>query len=78
MKVPGRAWLEFEVEPDSAGGSIIRQVAVFDPAGLFGLIYWYGVYPLHARVFAGMLRGIASRAVSNNSGPAGVSQEGKP
>jgi uncharacterized protein YbjT (DUF2867 family) len=58
MKLPGRAWLEFEVEPDGEG-SIIRQTAVFDPRGLLGRAYWYGVYPLHQLVFAGMLRGIA-------------------
>ena len=40
MKLPGRAWLEFEVTPDDAG-SIIRQTAIFDPAGLAGLAYWY-------------------------------------
>ena len=62
MKLPGRAWLEFEVEPRGASGSTIRQTAVFDPAGLAGLGYWYGIYPLHARIFGGMLRGIASRA----------------
>ena len=61
MKMPGRAWLEFEVTPDATGSSI-RQTAVFDPAGLAGLAYWYGVYPLHARVFSGMLRAIAARA----------------
>jgi len=61
MKLPGRAWLEFEVEPVD-GGSRIRQTAEFDPAGLSGLLYWYGIYPLHAGVFAGMLRGIARRA----------------
>jgi hypothetical protein len=57
MKVPGRAWLEFEVEPDG-DGAIIHQTAVFDPAGLGGLAYWYGIYPLHVQVFKGMLRGI--------------------
>jgi len=63
MKVPGRAWLEFEVRPETgASGSVIRQTAVFDPAGLPGLAYWYGVYPVHARVFAGMLKRIAARA----------------
>ncbi|HXC50059.1 MAG TPA: SDR family oxidoreductase [Candidatus Limnocylindrales bacterium] len=61
MKVPGRAWLEFEVTP-AEGGSIIRQTAMFDPAGLAGLAYWYGVYPLHAIVFQGMLDSIAERA----------------
>ncbi|MCB1021173.1 MAG: SDR family oxidoreductase [Bryobacterales bacterium] len=63
MKVPGRAWLQFEVEP-LARGSRIRQTAEFDPRGLFGLLYWYGIYPLHTVVFKGMLRQIAKRAVS--------------
>lgn len=63
MKLPGRAWLEFEVEPDG-NGTRIRQTAVFDPVGLLGLAYWYGIHPLHARVFAGMLRAIAARAVA--------------
>jgi hypothetical protein len=57
MKLPGRAWLVFEVEGDSSG-SVIRQTAIFDPAGLLGLIYWYGLYLVHRWVFAGMLRGI--------------------
>jgi hypothetical protein len=57
MKLPGRAWLEFEVTPDD-GGSTIRQTAEFDPVGLFGLLYWYALYPLHKLVFRGMLRWI--------------------
>ncbi len=61
MKVPGRAWLEFEVSPER-DGSRIQQTAIFDPSGLLGLIYWYGIYPLHAVVFRGMLRGIARTA----------------
>ena len=63
MKLPGRAWLEFEVSPRKAGGSTIRQTAVFDPAGLLGLSYWYAVYPLHAAIFGGILRGIKQRAL---------------
>lgn len=61
MRLPGRAWLEFEVTP-SGDGSVIRQTAEFDPVGLAGLIYWYGLWPLHACVFRGMLRGIAAAA----------------
>lgn len=61
MKLPGRAWLEFEVTP-CAEGSQIRQTAIFDPVGLTGLAYWYGIYPLHQFVFAGMLRNIAKEA----------------
>jgi len=61
MKLPGRAWLEFEARPDGRGTSL-RQTAIFDPAGLLGLLYWYGIYPLHALVFRGMLAGIARAA----------------
>jgi hypothetical protein len=61
MKLPGRAWLEFEVTGDESE-STIRQTAIFDPIGLLGLGYWYGIYPLHQLVFAGMLRNIARAA----------------
>jgi hypothetical protein len=61
MKLPGRAWLEFEVSPTNRG-STVRQTAVFDPTGLLGLLYWYGVYPLHVAVFRGMLAGIIRAA----------------
>ena len=58
MKLPGRAWLEFEVQP-TAGGATIRQTALYDPVGLLGLAYWYLVYPLHRIVFSRMLENIA-------------------
>jgi hypothetical protein len=61
MKVPGRAWLQFEVEPD-ADGSIITQTAVFDPHGLAGRAYWFALLPIHAFMFRGMLRQIAAAA----------------
>jgi uncharacterized protein YbjT (DUF2867 family) len=62
MKLPGRAWLQFEVEP-RAPGSLIRQTAIFDPVGLRGRLYWYALYPLHQLVFWGMLRGITRAAM---------------
>ena len=62
MKVPGRAWLEFEVAEEATGKTTIRQTAEFDPVGLFGLAYWYSLYPLHQLVFGGMLRNIAAAA----------------
>ena len=61
MKVPGRAWLQFEVDGRGAR-SEIRQTAVFEPHGLAGLLYWYALYPVHGLIFAGMLRGIARAA----------------
>ena len=62
MRLPGRAWLEFEVTALGTSGARIRQTAIFDPVGWGGLLYWYGVYPLHAVVFRGMLRNIARAA----------------
>jgi uncharacterized protein YbjT (DUF2867 family) len=62
MKLPGRAWLEFEVSGD-ARGCTIRQTAIFDPLGLLGRAYWYSVYPFHQFVFGGMLRRIAAASI---------------
>ncbi len=58
MKVPGRAWLQFEIKQEQ-GKTFLRQTAIFDPLGLWGLVYWYGLYPVHHFVFTGMLKGIA-------------------
>jgi uncharacterized protein YbjT (DUF2867 family) len=68
MRLPGRAWLEFEVSGHD-GRSKIRQTAIFDPVGLRGLAYWYTLYPLHQMVFAGMLRGIARAATRLHQNP---------
>lgn len=65
MKVPGRAWLQFEVTPGDTG-SVIRQTAIFEPRGLAGLLYWYALYPLHRPIFDGMLREIARRGAARN------------
>ncbi len=59
-QVPGRAWLQFKVKP-TEGGSQITQTAVFDPLGLEGLLYWYGLYRIHWLIFRRMLRVVAAR-----------------
>lgn len=65
LKLPGHGWLEFAVEPlDDGRRSSIRQTATFDPRGLIGRLYWYGVFPLHALLFRGLLKRIAERAES--------------
>jgi hypothetical protein len=62
MKLPGRAWLEFEVTGDGTG-CLLRQTAIFDPVGFWGQAYWYALFPVHQLVFAGMLRRIGEVAV---------------
>jgi hypothetical protein len=69
MKVPGRAWLQFEVARTSEG-SVVQQTAIFEPRGLAGLLYWYALYPLHSLIFAGMLRGVARAARLAGPAPA--------
>ena len=61
MKVPGRAWLEFRAEPQGAS-TVITQLAEFEPRGLFGILYWYLLTPIHEIMFRGMLRRIAAAA----------------
>jgi hypothetical protein len=61
MKLPGRAWLQFEVE-EQTNGSLIRQTAIFDPSGIGGLLYWYLLYPVHKLIFSKMLKKIKERA----------------
>ena len=64
MKLPGRAWLEFSVDPVSDTTTRIRQTARFEPSGLLGRLYWYALLPAHALIFSGMLRRIGTRATS--------------
>jgi uncharacterized protein YbjT (DUF2867 family) len=61
MKLPGRAWLQFEVA-DHEEGSLVCQTALYDPVGLAGLLYWYSLYPAHGFIFEGMLRNIGRAA----------------
>ena len=63
MKVPGRAWLQYEVVPVGAGSRLV-QTAFFEPKGLLGLAYWYLLYPAHAVIFRGMVRAIGRRAAA--------------
>ncbi len=73
MKVPGRAWLQFEVTP-TAKGAEIHQLAIFDPVGLFGRLYWYSLYPLHAIIFHNMLARIGQSALADASAQSTVHQ----
>jgi hypothetical protein len=62
MKMPGRAWLQFDVQPaNDREPARLRQTALFDPRGLLGLLYWVVMLPAHAFIFRGMLRAIAAR-----------------
>jgi len=61
MKLPGTAWLQFEVLPDPTGARI-EQTAFFEPRGLLGYAYWYAVLPFHRFVFPGLISAVRRRA----------------
>ncbi len=63
MKVPGKAWLQYEIVPVGAGSRLI-QTAFFEPKGVPGLAYWYMLYPAHAVIFRGMVKVLAERTAA--------------
>ncbi len=63
MKVPGQAWLQFEAIPEGNQTRLV-QTAFFAPTGFFGWLYWYGIYPFHARIFSDLVSAIAKDALS--------------
>jgi len=69
MKVPGNAWLQFQVTPRGADQTLLSQTAFFAPKGLFGWLYWYGLYPLHGLIFSGLIDQIARRASALKPNP---------
>ena len=54
MKLPGEAWLEFNVNEGR-----VTQTATFRPRGIWGRLYWYAVLPFHGLIFNGMINAIA-------------------
>ncbi|MFI5349460.1 MAG: DUF2867 domain-containing protein, partial [Elusimicrobiota bacterium] len=61
MRLPGRAWLQWESFPEK-GGTRLVQTALFAPTGLLGAAYWYGLYPFHQFIFSAMVDALARRA----------------
>lgn len=62
MRMPGRAWLEFRVEPLGDARSRLVQTALFEPKGVPGLAYWWSLYPVHRWLFRDLARAIRREA----------------
>jgi hypothetical protein len=54
MLLPGTAWLEFQVDDE-----FVYEIAVFQPKGLLGRLYWYLMIPFHVVIFRKMVQKIA-------------------
>ena len=57
MRLPGEAWLEFQIVPTQDGDQLL-QTATFRPRGVSGRLYWYAVLPLHHFIFNGMINAL--------------------
>jgi uncharacterized protein YbjT (DUF2867 family) len=68
MRVPGRAWLQYEVTEDAEGCRLV-QTAFFEPRGLSGRLYWYLLLPAHLAIFRGTIRELARRAQAGAAAP---------
>ncbi|MBM3695864.1 MAG: SDR family oxidoreductase [Actinobacteria bacterium] len=61
MRIPGEAWLQWEVEPMEEGADLV-QTAIFRPRGLLGRLYWYIMAPFHSYIFPRMAWKMAAAA----------------
>jgi len=59
MRVPGEALLEFKIDSMGSQYTELKMLSRFLPKGLWGILYWYILYPFHEKIFFGMLNRIA-------------------
>jgi uncharacterized protein YbjT (DUF2867 family) len=59
MKLPGQAWLEWEIITEN-NQYYLKQQATFRPQGLSGRLYWYLLHFPHQLIFRGMAKTIAN------------------
>jgi uncharacterized protein YbjT (DUF2867 family) len=65
MKLPGWATLDLRLTPkadDGGGGTELLLLTSFQPRGLWGLAYWWAMWPAHGLLFPAMLRNLARAA----------------
>lgn len=77
MKLPGEALLQFDVAEEGPGRTRLTLRARFLPRGLWGIVYWYPLMPVHGPLFRGMLTALARKAGGKIlSGPVTPPKEG--
>lgn len=64
FKLPGDGLFEFTLSPLPSGETLIDVAGYYKPRGIAGLAYWYGLMPLHRRVFKGLCSAIVKQAES--------------
>ena len=62
MKLPGKAWLEFRIQPEEHPKSRLSVNAYFQPRGIPGRLYWYNFLPFHFIIFKDLLKQLVVRS----------------
>lgn len=76
MKIPGEALLQFDIDDLGHGRSRLTLRARFLPKGLWGIVYWRALAPVHGPLFRGMLTAMArATGAPILSGPTTPSKE---
>jgi len=61
MKLPGKAWLEFDIKPED-GKNRFSIIAYYYTESLFGKLYWYIFLPFHHFIFSDLIKQIEKRS----------------
>jgi uncharacterized protein YbjT (DUF2867 family) len=61
MKLPGKAWLQFRIDPEADKKRLLVK-AYYQPRGVFGKPYWYIFLPFHFFIFQSLIRQIEKRS----------------
>ncbi len=62
MKLPGHAWLEFNITPSDNDENTLSVHAFFQHHGILGTLYWYFFLPFHYLIFTKLLVAIEKRS----------------
>jgi len=64
MKMPGKAWLQFEAIPEDGGTRLIQRL-LFEPVGLTGIATWYALDPVRRLLFGRLVQSLAKEFGAN-------------
>lgn len=67
MKLPGTAWLDWQIDPLPDGRARLRQLALFAPRGVLGRAYWYALAPFHFFIFGRLAERLAAAAADRDA-----------
>lgn len=68
MKLPGRAWLEWEVWRQGDGTAVLQQRARFHPRGIAGRAYWWLLAVPHTIIWRRLIAGLVKAAMDVPTG----------